>query len=227
MRIKDVEKLIISSLNDNTAGVNKNILNDAKLLTAQKKEAKKKTRYKYTIVWATVACFILCLSIVLPIMFLYRPTEEVKFTAYSSMQDYADKNSLGFKTYNSLFNTNLNPDSIPGQIQSPYRFESCNIVSAGGKDIYLVETYGYGNDTINIYLLLDDSEDASKELISRFECCNKEKKYLGVTVFYGYDEESCVGKATVELKGNKLFFEFNITTQPIMLSHLQTFLILQ
>jgi hypothetical protein len=221
MRIKDVEKRILASLENNDAPLNPHILDKVK------EEIKKDKKPSFILKYAVSVCLsiIVCLAIVIPIVLIHTSSTKYQKFDYSSMRDYVEYAGIQIKTYDQVFDDNV---IIEGESNYPYIKTDCEITKLNKEIICIEETYVYINgDKINMFILLSSDDNIDKDLFSEYMDLDKEICISGINVEYNFDTDLGIGKAGFSYSSYRFYVNFNVQSEDSMVLHLQTFINLQ
>ena len=230
MRKKDIESKIVGSLED-VSPLNSQILNAAK---EEMKECKKKCGKRNVFKYAFVCfvCVILSVAIILTVKFVQKDNSGVlpdgySELAYTSMSDYFTEHGIAVTAYDRLFDDGLGTES--GNSGSDhYVSTGCNVVFYNGEEVCITENYDfYGTDKITVSILLSDKGSAEKDLFEEYIALQENMTVMGTEIEYSFDEKKSEGKAKFVYKEYKIYMNFVTSSKSSMISHLQTFIILQ
>lgn len=223
MKIKDVEKKIISSLEDNSAPLNHHVLDAVKQEIRENKGRKRNTITKYAI--AACLSVVICLAIVLPIVIKTSsgntPVAYME-TEITSMQDYYSSKGIVAKSFGQI----IGGTSILEDQDDLIKKSECKVVSENHKkDVCLQETYTLINDDIiTVSMLLVPDENVIAEFFADYTDLDKNKNISSTAVAYSYDQNSCSGRARFDYNNYRFYMSFNVQSEAQMMYYLQIFI---
>lgn len=230
MRKKDIESKIVNSLEDGSP-LDPQILNAAKEEMREKKEERRK-KYVFKYALACFVCVILSVAIILTVKFVQKDNSGVlpdgySELAYTSMSDYFTEHGIAVTAYDRLFDDGLGTES--GNTDGDhYVSTGCKVVSYNGEEVCITENYDfYGTDKITVSILLSDKGSAEKDLFEEYIALQENMTVMGTEIEYSFDEKKSEGKAKFVYKEYKIYMNFVTSSKSSMISHLQTFIILQ
>lgn len=231
MKNRDVEKKIISSLEESEHALNPHILDAARCEIKENPSKKKSFGYKFAI----IACIsvIICLAVALPIIFFHNNISgnQNLYTEsqYSSMYEYFKENNIKINTYEHLFDNNMDIQGSDTPYQkSPYSAEECVLAQSQGTDIFIRQKYNYFDaDSITVYVLLSEDENLKQTVFEEFLNLEKSTRFLSMDIDYSFDGETNKGKASFIYNEIQFYIEFFCNSETAMLAHIQALLISQ
>ena len=221
MRKKDIEKRIVTSLEDNASPLNPHILDKVK--EEMRNNKKQSPLLKYA-VGACVA-LVVCLAIVIPIVLMQIHSSDYQEFEYSSLRNYVDAAGIQIKTYDQVVDES---GITEGETNFPYTKTACKVIKLNKEIVCIEESYDYTNgDKIDMFILLSDSDGVDKDLFSEYTDLDKETCISDINIEYNFDTASHIGKAKFSYDGHQFYVKLNIQSEDSIVLHLQTFIVFQ
>ena len=159
--------------------------------------------------------------------------------SYSSMQDYLKNADIDINTLEEILDkddipnwSDINlPPSLgdnPDNIYPMYQPSECKLIKYGKKDICINETYTFSKkDTVECYLLLDNSDATVEYLFGNWQEFDKKKTIEDVEISYFYDASTKKGICKFIYNNHTFYMSINTSSESMFLLHIQIFINLQ
>lgn len=222
MRLKDIEKRIISSLEDSAP------LSPEILQAAKQEMSKEKRRFTSKFALACVS-IVVCLAIILPIIIFQVLPKKYQTTDYSSMQDYIDFADIPIKTFNQVTSDNgLASESETNHSSNYYTATECKLIKLKNKNIYIQETYEFvGGDSIVMYIILSPNSKVEQDTFSTYAALDKTTKIGDISIEYAFVPDTNIGYCKFIYKDYPIYMQFHTQSEEHLINHLYIFILSQ